>query len=45
MALDEMDGYIIQTALEKSGQNITVAAWALGITREASEKSSTWCMV
>jgi len=34
MALDEMDSYIIQTALEKSGYNITAAARALGTTRE-----------
>ncbi|MCU0836802.1 MAG: sigma-54-dependent Fis family transcriptional regulator, partial [Chromatiaceae bacterium] len=34
MALDEMDSYIIQTALAKSGYNITAAARALGTTRE-----------
>jgi len=34
MALDEMDSYIIQAALEKSGYNITAAARALGTTRE-----------
>jgi DNA-binding NtrC family response regulator len=34
MALDEMDSYIIQTALEKTGYNITAAARALGTTRE-----------
>ncbi len=34
MALDEMDSYIIQTALEKSDYNVTAAARALGTTRE-----------
>lgn len=34
MALDEMDSYIIQTALEKSGYNVTATARALGTTRE-----------
>ncbi|EXJ16063.1 Sigma-54 dependent DNA-binding response regulator [Imhoffiella purpurea] len=34
MALDEMDSYIIRTALERSGQNVTAAARALGTTRE-----------
>ena len=34
MALDEMDSYIIQTALERSGYNVTATARALGTTRE-----------
>jgi transcriptional regulator with GAF, ATPase, and Fis domain len=34
MALDEMDSYIIQIALEKTDYNITAAARALGTTRE-----------
>jgi len=34
MALDEMDSYIIQTALEKTGYNVTACARALGTTRE-----------
>ncbi|MFD2110722.1 sigma-54-dependent transcriptional regulator [Thiorhodococcus fuscus] len=34
MALDEMDRYIIRTALERSDQNVTAAARALGTTRE-----------
>lgn len=34
MALDEMDSYIIQTALQKSDFNVTAAARALGTTRE-----------
>ncbi|RNE94532.1 sigma-54 dependent transcriptional regulator [Marichromatium sp. AB32] len=34
MALDEMDSYIIRTALERSGYNVTAAARALGTTRE-----------
>jgi DNA-binding NtrC family response regulator len=34
MALDEMDSYIIQTALEKTGYNVTATARALGTTRE-----------
>jgi len=34
MALDEMDSYIIRTALERSGHNVTAAARALGTTRE-----------
>jgi transcriptional regulator with PAS, ATPase and Fis domain len=34
MALEEMDSYIIQKALEKSGYNITAAARALKTTRE-----------
>ena len=34
MALDEMDSYIIQTALEKCGYNVTATARALGTTRE-----------
>ncbi len=34
MALDEMDRYIIRTALERSGHNVTAAARALGTTRE-----------
>ena len=34
MALDEMDSYIIRTALERSNFNVTAAARALGTTRE-----------
>ncbi|WP_242464389.1 sigma-54-dependent transcriptional regulator [Thiococcus pfennigii] len=34
MALDEMDSYIIRTALERTGYNVTAAARALGTTRE-----------
>jgi len=34
MALDEMDSYIIRTALERSGHNVAGAARALGTTRE-----------
>jgi len=34
MNLDDMDRYIIQTALERSGHNIVAAARALGTTRE-----------
>jgi DNA-binding NtrC family response regulator len=34
MALDEMDSYIIQTALERSNYNVTATARALGTTRE-----------
>ena len=34
MALDEMDRYIIQTALERSHHNVTATARALGTTRE-----------
>jgi two-component system response regulator AtoC len=34
MALDEMDRYIIQTALERTDHNVTAAARALGTTRE-----------
>lgn len=34
MALDEMDRYIIRTALDRSGHNVTAAARALGTTRE-----------
>ncbi|MFW6257962.1 MAG: helix-turn-helix domain-containing protein, partial [Halochromatium sp.] len=34
MALDEMDSYIIRTALARSGHNVTAAARALGTTRE-----------
>lgn len=34
MALDEMEGYIIQTALEESDYNVTATARALGTTRE-----------
>jgi DNA-binding NtrC family response regulator len=34
MALDEMDSYIIRTALARSGSNVTAAARALGTTRE-----------
>ena len=34
MALDEMDRFIIQTALDRNGHNITATAKALGTTRE-----------
>ncbi|MGR9086184.1 MAG: sigma-54-dependent transcriptional regulator [Gammaproteobacteria bacterium] len=34
MALDDMDRFIIQAALEKAGYNLTAAARALGATRE-----------
>jgi len=34
MALDEMDSYIIRTALDRSARNVTAAARALGTTRE-----------
>ncbi len=34
MALDEMDSYIIQTALDKNGYNVAATARALGTTRE-----------
>jgi two-component system response regulator AtoC len=34
MALDEMDSYIIQTALERNRFNVTATAKALGTTRE-----------
>ena len=34
MALDEMDSYIIQTALKRHNYNVTVTARALGTTRE-----------
>jgi DNA-binding NtrC family response regulator len=34
MALDEMDSYIIQTALERHRHNVTATARALGTTRE-----------
>ena len=34
MALDEMDSYVIQTALERNGYNVTATARALGTTRE-----------
>lgn len=34
MALADMDRYIIQTALARSGHNVTAAARALGTTRE-----------
>ncbi len=34
MALDDMDKFIIQTALERAGNNLTAAARALGTTRE-----------
>jgi two-component system response regulator AtoC len=34
MALEEMDSYIIQSALEKTGYNVTATARALGTTRE-----------
>ncbi|MBK1650355.1 sigma-54-dependent transcriptional regulator [Rhabdochromatium marinum] len=34
MALEDMDRYIIQTALERSARNVTAAARMLGTTRE-----------
>lgn len=34
MALDDMDKFIIETALERSGQNLAAAARMLGTTRE-----------
>ena len=34
MALDDMDSFIIKTALERAGHNLTAAARALGTTRE-----------
>jgi DNA-binding NtrC family response regulator len=34
MDLDEMDSYIIRTALERNGYNVTATARALGTTRE-----------
>jgi DNA-binding NtrC family response regulator len=34
MALDQMDSYIIQTALERNRYNVTATARALGTTRE-----------
>jgi two-component system response regulator AtoC len=34
MALDDMERYIIQTALERSGHNVSSAARALGTTRQ-----------
>jgi two-component system response regulator AtoC len=34
MALDDMDRFIIKTALERAGYNLTAAARALGATRE-----------
>jgi DNA-binding NtrC family response regulator len=34
MALDDMDGFIIKTALERADNNLTAAARALGATRE-----------
>jgi DNA-binding NtrC family response regulator len=34
MALDDMDRFIIKTALERAGNNLTAAARALGTTRE-----------
>ncbi|MEQ1528699.1 MAG: sigma-54 dependent transcriptional regulator [Methylococcales bacterium] len=34
MALDDMDKFIIQTALERANNNLTAAARALGATRE-----------
>jgi transcriptional regulator with AAA-type ATPase domain len=34
MALDGMDSYIIQSALEKTGHNVMATARALGTTRE-----------
>jgi transcriptional regulator with PAS, ATPase and Fis domain len=34
MALDDIDCYVIKTALEKTGHNLVAAARALGTTRE-----------
>lgn len=34
MALDDMDKFIIQTALDRADNNLTSAARALGTTRE-----------
>jgi transcriptional regulator with GAF, ATPase, and Fis domain len=34
MALDQMDSYVIQTALKQNGYNVTATARALGTTRE-----------
>ena len=34
MALDDMDRYIIKTALEQRNYNVTATARALGTTRE-----------
>ena len=34
MTLDEMERFIIKTALERSGQNVTAAARSLGTTRQ-----------
>ena len=34
MALDDMDKFIIKTALERAENNLTAAARALGTTRE-----------
>jgi len=34
MALDDMDRFIIKTALERADNNLTAAARALGSTRE-----------
>jgi transcriptional regulator with GAF, ATPase, and Fis domain len=34
MALDDMDRFIIKTALERADNNLTAAARALGATRE-----------
>jgi transcriptional regulator with GAF, ATPase, and Fis domain len=34
MALDDMDKFIIKTALERANNNLTAAARALGATRE-----------
>jgi DNA-binding protein Fis len=34
MALDDMDKFIIKTALERADNNLTAAARALGATRE-----------
>lgn len=34
MALDDMDKFIIEIALERSGQNLAAAARMLGTTRE-----------
>ncbi|TAL48929.1 MAG: sigma-54-dependent Fis family transcriptional regulator [Methylovulum sp.] len=34
MALDDMDRFIIKTALERTGNNLTAAARVLGVTRE-----------
>ena len=34
MALDDMEKFILETALERSGQNVAQAARSLGMTRQ-----------